>query len=101
MNTDYELRRTHERSALVHLMLVDGYRYIMCEVAEDDEDFTYVGSHPIYIITDYTISGEYFIDIEGNYYTAVQPIKSNGDIMNYDDYIKLKQLQEASNGILE
>lgn len=87
----------HNRSALVHLMLLDGYKYIMCEVAEEDKDFGWMDSLDIYIITtaveneDGSIA---FVDIEGNIHTAAQPIKGNGNIMSFTDYIELKQLQD-------
>lgn len=85
----------HNRSALVHLMLLDGYKYIMCEVAEEDKDFGWMDSLDIYIITgvEEDKSGNYyFVDIKGEFHTAAQPIKGNGNIMSYDDYIKLKHL---------
>ena len=95
-NTDVStLAWQHNRSALVHLMLLDGYKYIMCEVAEEDKDFGWMDSLDIYIITgvEEDKSGNYyFVDIEGEFHTAAQPIKGNGDIMSYSDYIKLKQL---------
>lgn len=87
----------HNRSALVHLMLMDGYKYVMCEVSDEDKDFKWMDSLDIYIITtvveneDGSLS---FGDIEGNIHKAAQPIKGNGNIMSYDDYIKLKQLGE-------
>lgn len=90
----------HNRSALVHLMLLDGYKYIMCEVAEEDKDFGWMYSLDIYIITGVEkdkLGNYYFVDIEGNIHTAAQPIKGNGNIMSYNDYIKLKQLQELGN----
>ena len=86
----------HNRSALVHLMLLGGYKYIMCEVAEEDKDFGWMDSLDIYIITTVVENEDgsvTFGDIEGNVHTAAQPIKGNGNIMSYDDYIKLKQLQ--------
>lgn len=94
----------HNRSALVHLMLLDGYKYIMCEVAEEDKDFEWMDSLDIYIITtvvenqDGSLS---FGDIEGNIHKAAQPIKGNGNIMGYDDYLMLKQLREMKYGRLE
>ena len=87
----------HNRSALVHLMLLDGYKYIMCEVAEEDKDFGWMDSLDIYIITgveEDNLGNYYFVDIEGEFHTAAQPIKGNGNIMSYNDYIKLKQLQD-------
>lgn len=90
----------HNRSALVHLMLLDGYKYIMCEVAEEDKDFGWMDSLDIYIITGVEkdkLGNYYFVDIDGNVHTAAQPIKGSGNIMGYSDYIKLKQLQELDN----
>lgn len=90
-----ELAWSHERSSLVLLMLLNGFNYIMCEVAAEDRDFEWIDSLDIVIITGYEedkFGNYYFVDIEGEYHTAAQPIKPNGDIMGYDDYIKLKQL---------
>lgn len=94
-NTDVPtLSWQHNRSALVHLMLMDGYKYIMCEVADEDKDFEWMDSLDIYIITS-VIENEdgslSFGDIEGNIHKAAQPIKGNGHIMSFGDYIKLKQ----------
>ena len=81
----------HNRSALVHLMLLDGYKYIMCEVADEDKDFGWMDSLDIYIITTAVENEDgsvTFVDIEGNVHTAVQPIKGSGNIMSFSDYIR-------------
>lgn len=87
----------HNRSALVHLMLLEGHKYIMCEVSDEDNDFDWMDSLDIVIITTVVQKADgslSFGDIEGHAYNAAQPIKGNGHVMGYDDYIKLKQLGE-------
>lgn len=86
-------RWVHKRSALVHLMLQEGMRYILCEGGDSDRDFDkFDGNivvingceerpHPQYLV---------FIDVNGEEWCAVQPIKPNGHVMNYDGYLKLK-----------
>lgn len=83
----------HERSALVQIMLHDGLTHIMCEGSDEDKDFDkFEGNivvinsaeertHPNRIV---------FIDVNGEEWCAVQPIKPNGHVMNYDGYLKLK-----------
>ena len=90
----------HNRSALVHLMLLDGYKYIMCEVAEEDRDNNDSSSRKLFIIVE-TIDLGYedgricFRDVEGYVYSSdIQAINSDGTEMTYNDYIKLKQLQD-------
>lgn len=88
----------HNRSALVHLMLLEGHKYIMCEVADKDKDFEWMDSLDIVIITTVAQKADgslSFGDIEGYIHQAAQPIKGNGHVMSYDDYIKLKQLGET------
>ena len=103
-NTDAStLAWQHNRSALVHLMLLDGYKYIMCEVADEDRDNNDSDSHKLFIIVE-TIDLGYedgricFRDIEGYVYSSdIQAINSDGTVMTYDDYLMLKQLQELEN----
>lgn len=65
----------HNRSALVHLMLLGGYKYIMCEVADEDRDNNDSNSHKLFIIVE-TIDLGYedgricFRDIEGYVYSS-------------------------------
>lgn len=78
-------------------MLLEGHKYIMCEVADEYKDFEWMDSLDIVIITtvvemaDGSLS---FGAIEGYIHNAAQPIKGNGHVMSYDDYIKIKQLGE-------
>lgn len=92
-----KLAQKHNRSALVHLMLLEGHKYIMCEVSDEDKDFDWMDNLDIVIITTVVESANgslSFGDIEGYIHQAAQPIKGNGHVMGYDDYIKLKQLGE-------
>lgn len=99
-NTDVStLAWQHNRSALVHLMLLDGYKYIMCEVAEEDRGNNDSNSHKLFIIVE-TIDLGYedgrlcFRDIEGYIYSSdIQAINNNGTVMTYDDYLMLKQIK--------
>ena len=92
-----ELAWKHNRSALVYLMYLEGHKYIMCEVSDEDKDFDWMDSLDIVIITTVIENADgslSFGDIEGNVHNAAQPIKGNGHVMGYDDYIKLKILGE-------
>lgn len=93
------MSKTLRRSALTLHLLQEGHRYIMCEVADDDSDFDWMDSLEIFIITTVVEKADgslSFGDIEGNVHNAAQPIKGNGHVMSYDDYIKLKQIGEFS-----
>lgn len=85
---------THTRSALVHVMLLGGCKYIMCEVADEDRDFEWIDSLDIVIITHTTIEDETcsikFIDIDGEEHAAAQPVNLDGSIMSYGQYLKMK-----------
>lgn len=95
-NTDIStLAWQHNRSALVHLMLLDGYKYIMCEVAEEDKQY-FKDETPRFIVESMG-DGGFFIDVRGNMWQSAQPINNDGTEMTYEDYIKLKQLQELDN----
>lgn len=98
-NTDVStLAWQHNRSALVHLMLLDGYKYIMCEVAEEDKQY-FKDETPRFIVEKY--EDGCFVDTKGNMWQSVQAINSDGTVMSYDDYLMLKQLKEMKHGRLE
>lgn len=92
MNNNTDLHWVHERSALVGLMLQEGYSYILCEGSYCDKDFDKFDGNVV-VIVDYTENG--FEDTNGDLWNAVQPIKPDGSVMTYDDYLKLKQLREV------
>lgn len=46
MNIDYELRWTHEGDALVSVMLLDGFKYILCEIGEEDKQYVNDNEEP-------------------------------------------------------
>ena len=83
----------HNRSALVHLMLLEGYKYIMCEIGEEDKSYLTVGQETPRFIVDKYEEG-CFIDVEGNMWQHSQAINSDGTVMTYDDYLMLRQLKE-------
>lgn len=86
---------THRRSALVHVMLLEGCKYIMCEVSDEDRDFEWIDSFDIVIITEAKFFFEEdklkFLDINGDYHNAAQPVNLDGSIMGYGQYLKMKK----------
>lgn len=96
MNNDYELRWTHEGDALVSVMLLEGFKYIMCEIGEEDKQYLCMGQEtPRFIVEKY--EDGCFIDTKGNMWQSVQAINNDGTVMTYDDYLMLKQLKEVKN----
>ena len=90
----------HNRSALVHLMLMDGYKYIMCEIGDEDKQYLDDNEEPPRFIVEKD-EGGCFVDVKGNMWQSVQAINNDGTIMTYDDYLMLKQLREVRRGCLE
>ena len=95
MQDNYELRWTHEGDALVSVMLLEGCKYIMCELGEEDKQY-FKDKTPRFIIESQD-DGGFFIDTKGNMWQSVQAINNDGTVMTYDDYLMLKQLKEVSN----
>lgn len=92
---EHGLSWTHEGSALVSLMLLDGYKYIMCEIGEEDKQYLDDNEEtPRFIIERY--KDGCFIDVKGNMWQHAQAINNDGTVMTYDDYLMLKQLQEVN-----
>ena len=91
MNIDYELRWIHEGDALVSVMLLEGCKYIMCEIGEEDKQY-FKDETPRFIVCKY--EDGFFVDVRGNMWQSVQAINNDGSVMTYDDYLKLKQLRE-------
>lgn len=91
---EHELSWTHEGSALVSVMLQEGFKYIMCEVGEEDKQY-FKDETPRFIVEKY--EDGCFVDVEGNMWQSVQAINNDGTVMTYDDYLMLKQLKEVSN----
>lgn len=89
---------THQRSALVHLALLEGFKYLLCEVVDEDRDFEWIDSLDIAIIVDFGIYHEgsrlVFIDIDGNEHNAAQIINNDGTVMGYKTYLELKKLNK-------
>lgn len=72
------------RSPLTLHLLKQGYRYIMCEVADDDSDFDWIDSLDIVIITGYkrgNLGNTIFLDVNGNEHKSAQPIDGMGCII--------------------
>lgn len=85
----------HKRSALVHIMLQDGMTYIMCEGSDADKDFDKFEGNIVVIngVKDRTHpNATVFIDVNGNEWGAAQPIKPDGGVMSYSDYLKLRNV---------
>ena len=90
ISTGSEISTTNEtseplrRSALTTHLLKEGYRYIMCEVADNDSDFDWMDSLDIVIITGHKkghLGNTIFLDVNGNEYTSAQPIDGMGYAM--------------------
>lgn len=93
---DSELRWIHEGDALVSLMLLEGLKYIMCEIGEEDKQYLCMGQEPPRFIIEKYEEG-CFVDVNGNMWQHAQAINNNGTVMTYDDYLMLKQLREVKN----
>ncbi|CAH1193504.1 Hypothetical protein DAL_139 [Psychrobacter phage D'Alembert] len=90
----HELSWTHEGDALVSVMLQEGFKYIMCEIGEEDKQY-FKDEIPIFIIESQD-GGGFFIDVDGNMWQSVQAINNDGTVMTYNDYFMLKQLREMN-----
>lgn len=93
MENSQELRWTHEGDALVSVMLQEGFKYIMCEIGEEDKQYLQENEEPPRFIV-YKHEDGCFIDVKGNMWQSVQAINNDGTVMTYDDYLMLKQLKE-------
>lgn len=94
MNIDYELHWTHEGDALVSVMLLEGFKYIMCELGEEDKQHLDDNEEiPRFIVC--KDEDGCFVDVRGNMWQHAQAINNDGSVMTYDDYLKLKQLREV------
>lgn len=91
MNNECELRWVHQGDALVSVMLQNGFKYIMCEIGEEDKQY-FKDDTPKFIIESQD-DGDFFIDTKGNMWQSVQAINNDGTVMTYDDYLILKQLR--------
>ena len=100
MSDEYELRWAHEGDALVSLMLLEGFKYIMCEIGEEDKQYLDGNEQPPRFIVEKYKEG-CFVDVNGNMWQHAQAINNDGTVMTYDDYLMLKQLREVKNGCLE
>lgn len=96
MQDNQELRWTHEGDSLVSVMLLEGFKYIMCEIGEEDKQY-FKNKTPRFIIESQD-DGGFFIDTKGNMWQSVQAINNDGTVMSYDDYLMLKQLKEVKCG---
>ena len=84
ISTTNETSKTLRRSALTIHLLQEGYRYIMCEVAESDSDFDWMDSLEVVIITGYKkghLGNTIFLDVNGKEHTSAQPIDSLGCVI--------------------
>lgn len=90
-NVDY----LAERSVLVEVMLKNGFNFIICEVEDDDKQYFENEEIPRFIINKYDEESGLFIDVDGNMWQSAQPIKPNGDLMTYKDYLQVKNLTLA------
>lgn len=91
----HELSWTHEGDALVSLMLLEGFKYIMCEIGEKDKLCLPMGQEtPRFIVEKY--EDGCFLDVNGNMWQSVQAINNDGTVMTYDDYLMLRQLREMN-----
>lgn len=80
-----------ERSILVELMLKNGFKLILCEIEDNDKKYLKDGEEvPRFIIHKH--EDGLFIDVDGNMWQSVQPIKPNGDLMTYKDYLLIRDL---------
>ena len=76
--------KTLRRSALTLHLLNQDFRYIMCEVADDDSDFDWMDSLDIVIITGYKrvhLGNTIFLDVNGNEHKSSQPIDGMGFVI--------------------
>lgn len=78
-----------KRSDLVRLMLNNGFNYVLAEVLDQDKDFDKFEGNVVVING---FENGYFQDVEGDNWLAAQPIKANGAVMTYNDYIELSKL---------
>lgn len=72
------------RAALTLHLLNQDFRYIMCEVADDDSDFDWMDSLEVVIITGYKrgyLGNTIFLDINGNEHKSAQPIDGMGFVI--------------------
>lgn len=88
---EHELSWTHEGNALVSVMLLEGFKYIMCEIGEEDKQY-FNDATPRFIIE--KDEEGCFIDVNGNMWQHAQAINNDGTVMTYDDYLMLKQLKD-------
>lgn len=82
-----ETSKTLRRSALTTHLLQEGYRYIMCEVADNDSDFDWMDSLEVVIITGCKnghLGNTIFLDINGNEHKSAQPIDSLGCVIEIE-----------------
>lgn len=86
-STTNETSKPLRRSALTLHLLNQDFRYIMCEVADDDRDFDWMDSLDIVIITGYKrghLGNTIFLDINGNEHTSAQPIDGMGCVIEIE-----------------
>lgn len=79
--------KTLRRSALTLHLLQEGYRYIMCEVADNDSDFDWMDSLEVVIITGYKrgyLGNTVFLDINGKEHKSAQPIDGMGYVIEIE-----------------
>lgn len=83
-------------SKLTAYMLLDGCKAIVCEVSDDEKDFNKFDSIDRVVITQIQVieseSRQVFVDYEGYFHNAAQPINLDGTVMSGDDYKKLKNI---------
>lgn len=79
-----------ERSFLVEVMLKNEFELILCEIEDDDKQYCKDEKVPRFIVTKY--EDGLFIDVDGNMWQSAQPIKPNGDLMTYKDYLLFRDL---------
>ena len=85
--TTNETSKTLRRSPLTLHLLNQDFRYIICEVADDDSDFDWMDSLDIVIITGYKrghLGNTIFLDIDGNEHKSAQPIDSLGSVIEIE-----------------
>lgn len=75
-------------SDLVKLMLDEGLSYVLCRMTDDMRPY---GTHVRPIVS---YDKDLFKDAEGSNWRSVTPIHSNGSVMSYDDYIKIKRIYQ-------
>lgn len=79
-----------ERSFLVEVMLKNGFELILCEIEDDDKQYCKDEKVPRFIVTKH--EDGLFVDVDGNMWQSAQPIKPNGDLMTYKDYLLFRDL---------